>query len=166
MNRFFRGFDYVLKFFFILAGILIIYMMLSVCWDVVVRYIFNRPSLWVVDVASFALLFLTFLVAAWVLKRDGHVRMELIVDRLNPRDKLLVNGIMSVIAAVVFLLMTWYSANEELVLYQTQFQVNSVTRPLKYLIYFIIPLGSFLVSIQLVRIAINCFVKIRESLPH
>ena len=166
MNRFFRIFDYILKFFFILAGILIIYMMLSVCWDVVVRYIFNRPSLWVVDVASFALLFLTFLVAAWVLKRDGHVRMELIVDRLNPRDKLLVNGIMSVIAAVVFLLMTWYSANEELVLYQTQFQVNSVTRPLKYLIYFIIPLGSFLVSIQLVRIAINCFVKIRESLPH
>src|SRR3990170_351171 len=160
MNKFFRGFDYILKFFFILAGILIIFIMLSVCWDVVVRYIFNRPSLWVVDVASFALLFLTFLVAAWVLKRDGHVRMELITDRLKPRDKILVNGIMAVIAAIVFLIITWYSANEELVLYQTQYEYNSVTRPLKYIIYWIIPLGSFLVSIQLIRIAITSFMKV------
>jgi len=138
--------------------------MLSVCWDVVMRYAFNRPSLWVVDVAAFGQLFLCFLVAAWVLKLNGHVKIDLILNALSPRAQLWLNASMYIIALIVFLVITIFSAQTEWVLYKTQFHVNAVTRPLKYIIYFIIPLGSLLVCIQLFRLSIDCFKKLKE--PH
>ena len=152
-----RIFDRILNFCVVFAGIIVIFMMLSVCYDVVMRYFFNRPTIWVVDVASYCLLFLTFLITAWVMRRNGHVKIELIVDMLRPKGQLWLNGIMSVIAAITFLLIVWYSANLTWELYEMKFTVNSVTRPLKFMIIFIIPLGSLLLSIQLIRRACNCF---------
>jgi len=165
MNKFFRGFDRVLNVFIIIAGVLLLYMMLSVCWDVLVRYAFNRPSIWIIDAAGYGQLFLCFLIAAWVLKKDGHVRIDLVFNTLSPRGQLWLNGIMSIIAAIAFLVITGFGAQNELVLFQTKLIYNSVILPLKYPIYFIIPLGSLLVSIQLIRIAINCFTKLKEPPP-
>lgn len=161
MNRFFRIFDYILNVFVVIAGIILIFMMLSTCGDVVMRYFFNRPSIWVIDVTSFSMLFMAFLVAAWVLKNEGHVRIDLIVNMLSPRGQLWLTGVMSIITALTFLLITWYSANLTWNLYLTKFEVNSVMRPLKYPLFFIIPLGFLALSIQLIRRTIQCFTKLR-----
>jgi len=150
-----RIFDHILNAVVVIAGIILIYMMLSVCVDVVMRYFFNMPTIWVVEIAAYCLLFITFLVAAWVLKREGHVKIELLLDRMRPGGQNLLNGITSIIAAIIFLLITWYGAKITWNLYQTNFIVNTVLMPPKFVIMFIIPLGTFLFSIQLVRRACN-----------
>lgn len=162
MNKFFRIFDHILNVLVVIAGIILIFVMLSTCWDVVMRYFFNRPTIWVIDVTSYSMLFMAFLVATWVLKNEGHVKIDLIVNMLSPRGQLWLTGIMSIIAALTFLLITWYSANLTWNLYLTKFEVNSVMKPLKYPIFFIIPLGFLALSIQLIRRALQCFTKLRR----
>ena len=157
-------FNRILDIAVVIAGIILIYMMLSVCVDVVMRYFFNMPTIWVVEVAAYCLLFITFLVAAWVLKREGHVKIELLLDRMRPGGQNLLNGITSIIAAIVFLVITWYGIKITWNLYQTNFIVNTVLMPPKFIIMFIIPLGTLLFSIQLVIRACN-FLANRRALP-
>ena len=164
MDKASRIFDRILDVTVVIAGIILIYMMLSVCVDVVMRYFFNLPTIWVVEIAAYCLLFMTFLVAAWVLKREGHVKIELILDRMRPSGQNLLNGITSIIAAIIFLVITWYGAKITWNLYQTNFIVNTVLMPPKFVIIFIIPLGTLLFSIQLVRRACN-FLANRRALP-
>ena len=96
-------FDRTIQVATLLAGILLIFLMLSVSADVVLRYFLGRPIGWVKEVAEYILLYIPFLVAAWVLRREGHVKMDMVLTRLNPRTQALVNIVTSSLGAVTFL---------------------------------------------------------------
>ena len=55
----------------ILAGVLLIFLMLSVTLEVGLRYFLGRPTSWVVEICGYTLLYIPFLAAAWVLRTDG-----------------------------------------------------------------------------------------------
>ena len=74
--------DRTLGFFAFLTGTILIFMMLSVSADVFMRYFLSKPIFWVVEVNEYAVIYATFLGAAWVLAKDGHIKVELVVDRL------------------------------------------------------------------------------------
>ncbi len=75
-------------------------LMLLVCGDVAMRYLFNTTAAWVMELEwhLFALVFL--LGAAYAFKHDRHVRVDLFYDRFSPRDKAWVN----LIGVVAFLI--------------------------------------------------------------
>ena len=50
------------------ATLIFVAMMLVVCAEVLLRYGFNSPISWVVEISEYALLWITFLGAAWVLR--------------------------------------------------------------------------------------------------
>jgi len=66
-------------------------LMLLVCGDVAMRYIFNTTAAWVMELEwhLFALVFL--LGAAYTFQQDRHVRVDLFYDRFSPKDKAWVN---------------------------------------------------------------------------
>jgi TRAP-type C4-dicarboxylate transport system permease small subunit len=53
--------------------------------QVFTRYVFNRPIVWVEDVATFAFIWCVFLGAAVGLKDLRHIRIETFLARLDPR---------------------------------------------------------------------------------
>lgn len=53
-----------------------------VTYEVVVRYFFNSPTIWAVDLAEYTLLAVTFLGAPYLLRINGHVRIAILADRL------------------------------------------------------------------------------------
>jgi TRAP-type C4-dicarboxylate transport system permease small subunit len=93
-------FDRIIDLLASLAGGLILFMMLSICIDVVLRYFLNRPLTWGVEISEYILLWSTLLSVAWVLKIEGHVKIDLVVNRLNPRNQCLVNTITSILGAI------------------------------------------------------------------
>ena len=59
------------------AGLLLVAVTLSVCLEVLMRYGFNSPLVWVVELSEYALLWITFLGTAWALKTGAHVRVDI-----------------------------------------------------------------------------------------
>ena len=51
------------------------------------RYFLNRPLVWVLELTEYALLWVTFLGAAWLLRQGGHVQVDVIVDFMSRRWK-------------------------------------------------------------------------------
>lgn len=92
----------------VLAGVLLVFVMLSVNAEVVMRYFMRTPLVWVVEVSETLLLFITFLGAAWVLKNEGHVKMDIVLNRLKPRAQVVVNVTTSILSIIAVLLFVWY----------------------------------------------------------
>ncbi|MCL4768449.1 MAG: TRAP transporter small permease [Hyphomicrobiaceae bacterium] len=75
------------------AGIaLIVLIVIMISAQVVSRYAFNRPIVWVEDVATFAFIWATFLGAAVGLKELRHIKIETFLSRTSPAAQSLIQA--------------------------------------------------------------------------
>ena len=146
-----------------LAGLLLVFLMLMVAYEVVIRYFLGLSLIWTVEITGYCLLYVTFLAAAWLLGKEGHVTMDLVLNRLNPRTQALLNTITSVIGAIICLIIVWFGVKVTWDNYQLGYVATSELRPPLFLIILIIPIGSFLLSIQFLRRAYGYLVSWRAS---
>jgi len=145
-------FDRTVDFLAWLAMGLISFMMLAICLEVIMRYFLQRPLTWVVDSSGFILLYVTFLGTTWLLKKEGHVSIEIVLQYLSPRTRSLVNGITSVVAFFFCLAFTYYGAVTTWDHFQRGAGTGSVSIDIpKAVLLVVIPIGFFLLSIQFVR---------------
>ncbi|MBW2609472.1 MAG: TRAP transporter small permease [Deltaproteobacteria bacterium] len=156
-------FDGVLSLFGTLAVILITFDMLIVSALVVMRYILKRAPTWVIEFTEYSLLYITFLGAAWLLKGEGHVKMDLVISSLRPRTQAILNTITSVACAVVCLIVVWFGVKVTWNHFQTNYLLPTILRPPSYLIVCIIPIGCFMLFIQFLRRAYRYLGEFREK---
>src|SRR5690349_652495 len=78
-----------------------------VLYDVVVRSLLNRAQTWTFDFTSYALLFVSFLALARTHEQDGHPRIDLLVNILSSRRKLLAEVFAQVLSLLFVALLLW-----------------------------------------------------------
>ena len=100
-----RTWDRLNKGIMVLAGILLWGQMVIVNIEIVSRY-FGRPTTWVAEISSILILWIPFMIGGWVLRREAHVKMDLLIERLGPRSQALINFITSLIGVIVMLIVT------------------------------------------------------------
>lgn len=142
-------FDRILDITAIIAGIIVIFLMISVSMEVILRYFFRHPTIWVTEIAGYGIVYIPFLVAAWVLKRDAHVRMDLVLSRLSPKNQCLLNAITFFAGAIICFILTYFGVKATLY-YVGHFTPTPLMMP-KSLIIAVIFVGSFLLFVQFVR---------------
>ena len=133
----------------IIAGTLLAAQFVSISIDVLLRYFFEHPLEWVIYSNEWSLFFIAFLGAAWLQRERGHVRMDLLLTHMGKHLQDFVEVLSSVFAIVISVVLMWFGiirAHElfELGAYDF-FKVDYV--PL-YLIYLVVPIGSFLLCLQ------------------
>ena len=70
----------------LLAAFGIVVMLLivgAVCLEIILRTFFAHPQVWVIEFTEYGLLYITFLGTAWLLRQDGHVRVDLLTNALD-----------------------------------------------------------------------------------
>ncbi len=146
-----RIFDRTLDLLAILAVILMVFIMLAVDTDVVMRYFFGSRIKGTIEVMGYCLLFITFLGSAWALRDDAHISMDLVINRLSPRTQILLNIITCVISAITCFVIAWYGVKVTWESFEAGYREIAELRTPQFLIFFIIPVGSFLLFIQFLR---------------
>lgn len=135
-----------------LAGALILLDMSSLCIDVILRYFSSWHIRDLLAYIEFSLIFITFLSAAWVLKQEGHVRVDFLVSKMGPRSQTVLAIFSSIIGIIVCLVFVWYGAVATYELWVTNaYDVFKITGFPKAIPVAIIPVGSFILLIQFVR---------------
>ena len=144
-------FDHTLNALAFAAGIIIVFAAVSVCIEIVARYFFNHPQIWVVETTEYSLLFMTFLGTSWLQREEGHVKVGLLLDRLNPRTQIIINIVTSILCAIIFSIITWYGVKTTWLYFRLDYHLPTMLSPPQYIILAVIPLGSFLLFIQFLR---------------
>jgi TRAP-type C4-dicarboxylate transport system permease small subunit len=89
----------------VLAGVLLWGQMVIVNIEIFSRYI-GRPTTWVAEISSILILWIPFMIGGWVLRKEAHVKMDLLIEHLSPRFQALVNFVTSLIGVTVMLIVT------------------------------------------------------------
>ena len=150
-NRIDRVFSYVLIGFACAGGVVLIYVMITVGFEVVMRYFLNRPTNWVVDFTEYGLIFLAFLGAAWVLAGERHTKIEILLERLPVNVQRRLNTGMSVVGAFFCGIFFWYCLQitvEAIELGKLFFK--SIVFP-QWPIWTVMTMGSLLLTLQFLR---------------
>jgi C4-dicarboxylate transporter DctQ subunit len=77
-----RSWDRLNEAIMVLAGIFLWGQMVIVNIEIVSRY-FGRPTTWVAEISSILILWIPFMIGGWVLRKEGHVKMDLLIERLS-----------------------------------------------------------------------------------
>lgn len=143
-DRYIRGITTALAW---VAAAVIVIMSLLVAINVISRSLFNRPIPGIFEIVEYGLVWITFLGAAWLLRQDGHVRLDVLITRLGPRSGRIVNGAIYLISAVILAVFTWFCIKVTITDYRTGVVLVSELRPHKWFIEIIMPVGSLLLIV-------------------
>lgn len=141
---------YCEKILLFLAGVSLIIMTATILYSIVGR-IFSFPVLWTNEVASFLIIYLTFLAAPWILQQNGHVQVDLIVAKLNEKNTYINRMLISVIGGFISFIFFWYSITFTVDAFQKGRDLFSmgIQWP-EYILYVPIPLGMFFLTIRFI----------------
>ena len=89
------------------AAIIILIMALWTTTDVTLRFLFNSPLPETVLFCQFLMVGIVYFGVAYVQAYDGHVKMDILVKRLQPRTGLWFDFVIHILALVIFSLLTW-----------------------------------------------------------
>jgi TRAP-type C4-dicarboxylate transport system permease small subunit len=82
------------------AALILAAMTAAVIYDVAMRNLFNAPTLWSVEYTSYGMAWLGLLGAAEVLRRNEHVGIAVVTDRLSPAGRLIMDRLSHPVVAV------------------------------------------------------------------
>ena len=150
-KSFWTIFDKINDICFILSSIALLLITVGVSADVISRYVFSRSFGGIVELTEFGLLLMTFLGIAWVWKKDTHVRIDILLNKLKPEHKTILNIIIALFGIVIFALLTWFGTTVTIKDFMLNVKIESVLKPLKWYIEIIIPIGCFLLFMESVR---------------
>lgn len=125
--------------------------------EIMSRFFWGKSQLWVIEVSGYALLYMTFLGAPYMLEKHRHVAIDILTDSLaNPlRNRL--GAVMNALAAIVCLVCTWFGLS--VLLDQIEFgqRETTVLAPRSYWLTWVFPLGMSLLSIQFIAHSVTCW---------
>ncbi|TYO98546.1 TRAP-type mannitol/chloroaromatic compound transport system permease small subunit [Geothermobacter ehrlichii] len=135
------------------------FLVLVVCFDVVTRYLLNESMVAVQELEwhVFAVIFL--LGAAYTLKEDGHVRVDVFYSHLTPKKKALIDLVGCLIFLIPFaiLVVTTSKAFVQMSWAVHEGSPNPGGLPARYLLKAVIPAGFVLVLLQGIALALRSF---------
>lgn len=133
------------------AGVIMAFIMTSVGLEVIMRYFFNRPLIWVTEITECLLLYITFLGSAWLLREEGHVRVDIFINRLKPNTVAFLSTINSIIGVFISGTLTVYGTRVTWDYFQRGMYTPTAMELPLYAILLIIPIGSFMLLVQFLR---------------
>lgn len=150
-NKIVRLFDSVLDLGAALAGALLVAVMLLTSIKVFFRYGLREGLIGVDQISGTLLVYIAFLGAAWVLRREEHVTIDILLSRLGPKPRRWLMCANSVIGALICLVVAVYGAMESATSWQRGILIPAEIEIPRVINLGVIPLGAFLLCVQFMR---------------
>ena len=119
--------------------------------EVVSRYFLGRPLGWSVEISEWALLAITMLGAALVLRNDGHVRVDLVIRALPTRARRVVDVLAASIGFCVTALACYYTAKTAYGEYVEGILTIHVLKFPRFWLLLFFPLGFLFLALEWLR---------------
>ena len=116
-----------------------------------------RTLIGIDQISGTMLLWITFLGAAWVLRREEHITIDLVFSNISPEAQRWLGVVNSIICALVCLVLTVYGLTEVITSWQRGIRIPAEIEMPRYLNLMVIPLGTFFLWLQFMRRALLCF---------
>ncbi|MET3506579.1 TRAP transporter small permease [Halalkalibacter oceani] len=136
------------KVFLFFAVIALIGMLTSMLFGIGSRVMFNRSILWVTDFSGYAMVYVVFLAAPWILKEKGHVIVDIITGALSKKFLRVNSIIICTVSIFICILLLIFSAEITMGYYlNNTVMLNTIQWP-KFALFLPIVIGFLMLGIR------------------
>lgn len=134
---------------FQIAGqIVLAFMVVTICYDAIMRYVFTAPTSWSLEVNTFLIVFVAAIAAADVQRTDSHIRISFFADKLGVGAQRLTRLIIALVGVVFCAIMTWRGSLMTYQAWEYSERVSSgFGTPMVYP-YALLPIGFGMLAMQ------------------
>jgi len=157
-------FDKIIDCMLMAAAAIIVLDALAVSADVILRKAAGFTWAPLYEILTYSLLWITFLGTTAIMRMNGHVKMASLTGQLSPKAAALLNSISHGVCVLLAGIMLYYTIRLTVTDYQSNFVLASILNPPKWPIEIIIPVGFFMLFIQLIRNTRAYFNRYRDLL--
>lgn len=153
--RLVRLLDLITKIFYGLAGFLLLLIMLAYVTEIIMRFLFNKPTTWSIDTISYLLGAMICLAAPELARAGQHVSITLVPEAIKaPRAHRNYVRVLAFICVLILSGVIYITWMEFLRLHRNNIlTVGTFVIP-KWWVFFFIPMGLLFTALQFFRISI------------
>lgn len=96
------------------------FVVLSTLADVFMRYFFNRPILGVIELNECMMPIMVFMAVALTQRHRGHIRVALVLNRMKPGHRRILEGLSLVVGFLFILVMGWETGEDAVTAFRRQ----------------------------------------------
>jgi C4-dicarboxylate transporter DctQ subunit len=144
-------FDKIIDSMLMAAAVIVVLDALAVSSDVILRKVIGLTWAPLYELITYSLLWITFLGTTAIMRMNGHVKMDSLLSRLSPKTTALLNGISHCACVLLAGVMLFYTIKLTITDYHANFVLASIMNPPKWPIEIIIPIGFFMLLVQIIR---------------
>jgi len=131
--------------------LLVLYAMSFGLYDVIMRYFFSKPSLWIGVTVQYAMVLLACVSGAYALNRDAFVKLDLFYANFSPRTKAIADIATSTLTFLYLSVLIWKGTQAAIASFNIrQVTPTAIPIPLYHLKAFI-PFGAFCVMLVAIK---------------
>lgn len=156
-------FDRIIDLMAFLAGVMLVGAVLIVCFEIWMRYLVRKPQVWTVEVCEYILFAIAFLGAPWLLKKGGHVSIDIIVAQMAPKTQIYLGLFSKAMGILISVIICGFSMATSWDAYISGVVVIKTLSIPKYYFLMLIALGYFLLLIEFGRQFFGHFKELREK---
>lgn len=112
LRLFLRAIDTINEWVGNIVAWLIIPMVFIAVYEVILRYVFNRPTIWAWEINLWLMAALSILLGGYILLKGEHVVVDAVVRHLPPRARAIVDLVTSVVFFISIGVLLWASASQ------------------------------------------------------
>jgi TRAP-type mannitol/chloroaromatic compound transport system permease small subunit len=131
-----------------LAGLLILAVVFIILREVIARSFFSSPSLWADESTTYLASFAYVLGGGYTLRNRGHVRVDMVYDRLGPTGKKFCDLIAFVLFSLYCATLIWYGWSLAITSFDQSESSGTLWNPAIWPVKFAIPIAGVLLYLQ------------------
>lgn len=143
--------DRLLDLCLIIVNVLMSLLIVIVILDVVMTYLFDAPLEWALEISEYMLAFIAFIGAGWLMREEGHLRFDMVLDLLPKKARAILEVFVSVVCLVVAIVIVWSSFAITMDLLAKGTLTVSVLQVPRWILVSCIPIGFSIFALQLIR---------------
>ena len=91
----------------VLAGLALVWLMVAVVWSVAMRNFGMQPHAWLFTSTEYGVFYMTMLGAPWLVRKRGHVHIELLTAALPDTARRLLSRLVALACVLVCAYLAW-----------------------------------------------------------
>ena len=141
-----------------IVGFLIITLTAIIFFDVFLRYLFNSPIYWAMEINEYQLITLVLLTGGYTYLHNGHVRVDIIHSKWSKKTRAKVDLFTSLLVFLVCFVLVRYGIVIAYNSFIHHYTASTVLASPLWPTHFMIPLGALLLGLQCLSKWIRDFV--------
>jgi TRAP-type C4-dicarboxylate transport system permease small subunit len=141
----------------VVGQVVLAFMVITICFDAVMRYVFAAPTSWSLEVNTFLIIYIAVMTAADMQRMDGHIRITFFSEKTGPRVRGAIRALIGVVGAVFCAIMAWRGGLITLQALEYGERVSSSFGTPMVVPYAMLPIGFGALAIQFALDAVNAW---------